>query len=91
MTNTTYIMPNLYIIEYIDGMNFFVPLDLLIVSYGQTKKERGKWTNQSFQLFQNFFHRFSEVAKIRTKCWLEIHGKINTQFYHQTQDMVLIL
>ena len=42
MINTTYIMPDLYIIEYIDGMNFFVSLDLLIVLYGQTKKERGK-------------------------------------------------
>ena len=79
MTNTTYIMPDLYIIEYIDDMNFFVSLDLLIVLYGQTKKERGKWTNQSFQLFQIFFRRFSEVAELRTTCWLEIRGKINTQ------------
>ena len=62
-------------------MKIFVSLDLLIILYAQTKKERGKCTNQSIQIV---FHRFPEVAELRTTCWLEIRGKINTQILSPT-------
>ena len=37
-----------------------------------------------------FFHRFSEVAELRTTCWLEIIAKLELKSCHQTQHMVLI-
>ncbi|KAM3704727.1 hypothetical protein ACB098_03G027300 [Castanea mollissima] len=72
MINTTYIMPNLYIIEYIDGMNFFVSLDLLIVLYGQTKKERSKCA----YLIMKVSNRAYGLDSIPSEVSIEVGNKV---------------